>query len=126
MDTIVIDLDGTITIDDSKKYENKTVNEPVKAALIEAKRLGFKIVVFTARNMKSFSGDIAKIKLLTLPTIKKWLETNNIPYDEIIVGKPWCGENGFYVDDKAIRPSEFSKLTTDEIKTLLIEEKNIE
>ena len=45
----------------------------------------------------------------TLPIIKDWLLANNVPYDEIIIGKPWCGMNGFYVDDRAIGPSEFSK-----------------
>ncbi|HFM3195463.1 TPA: capsular biosynthesis protein, partial [Escherichia coli] len=47
---------------------------------------------------------------------------NNIPYDEIIVGKPWCGTNGFYVDDKAIRPSEFISLSETEIAELLDKE----
>ena len=38
------------------------------------------------------------------------------------MGKPWGGYGGFYVDDKAIRPSEFVKLTETEIKDLLDKE----
>ncbi|EBU3698818.1 capsular biosynthesis protein, partial [Salmonella enterica] len=51
------------------------------------------------------------------------LEVNDIPYDEIYVGKPWCGYEGFYVDDKAIRPSEFINYTYDEIVNILRKEK---
>lgn len=45
-----------------------------------------------------------------------------MPYDEIIIGKPWCGYDGFYVDDKAIRPSEFISLNYEQIKELLKKE----
>ena len=82
-----------------------------------------KIIIFTARNMRTFDGDIEKITENTLPIIKDWLLANNVPYDEIIIGKPWCGMNGFYVDDRAIRPSEFSKMSIDEIQHLLAKEK---
>ena len=48
-----------------------------------------------------------------------WLKKHDVPYDEIWVGKPWCGDNGFYVDDRAIRPSEFCNLSRQEIEDLL-------
>ena len=51
-----------------------------------------------------------------------WLARHQIPYDEIHVGKPWCGTEGFYVDDKAVRPSEFLALSHDEIHALLAKE----
>jgi len=35
------------------------------------------------------------------------------------VGKPWCGEDGFYVDDKAVRPSEFLALDYAGLRALL-------
>lgn len=84
--------------------------------------MGFKITIFTSRNMKTFQGDTEKIKAHTLPQIVTWLEKNQIPYDELVIGKPWCGEEGFYVDDKAIRPSEFASLEYDEITALLSKE----
>ena len=57
-----------------------------------------------------------------MPNIKEWLNKHNVPYDEIIVGKPWCGENGFYIDDKALRPDEFLTLDNNSIKSILNKE----
>lgn len=48
-----------------------------------------------------------------------WLDRHRIPYDEIHFGKPWASRIGFYVDDRAIRPDEFLRLTSAEIDTLL-------
>jgi capsule biosynthesis phosphatase len=42
-----------------------------------------------------------------------------VPFDEVIVGKPWCGFDGFYVDDRSIRPKEFKDLSYEEVKKLL-------
>lgn len=124
MKKIIMDLDGTLTIDNSDPYSEKKVNVNVVNKLKEYKKLGFEIVIYTARNMRTFSGSIGKINVHTLPVIIEWLDTNNVPYDEIIVGKPWCGNDGFYVDDKAIRPSEFYSLSLDEISSLLEFENN--
>lgn len=69
--------------------------------------------------MRTFDGELEKIKFHTLPIIISWLKKHDVPYDEIIIGKPWCGYDGFYVDDKAIRPSEFISLNYEQIKELL-------
>lgn len=69
--------------------------------------------------MRSFGNSVGKINAFTLPVIIDWLARHDIPYDEIHVGKPWCGEDGFYVDDRAIRPDEFSALGYDEVRALL-------
>jgi len=52
-----------------------------------------------------------------------WLERHEVPHDQVIVGKPWCGFEGFYVDDKTVRPSEFARMRHDEIQALLAAEK---
>lgn len=65
--------------------------------------------------MRTYEGNVGKINVNTLPVLIEWLNKNNIPYDEIYMGKPWCGTEGFYVDDKAIRPDEFVKLSYEEI-----------
>jgi capsule biosynthesis phosphatase len=80
---------------------------------------GFEIVICSSRNMRTYEGQIGKINANTLPVILDWLARHDIPYDEIHVGKPWCGTEGFYVDDKAIRPSEFLTLSHEEIHALL-------
>lgn len=63
--------------------------------LYEYKLNGFYIVIFTARNMRTYKENIGKINIHTLPVIIDWLNENRVPYDEVIVGKPWCGDEGF-------------------------------
>ena len=124
MDCVICDLDATLTIDSQKSYQEKDCNQEVKNSLLRARSLGMKIIIFTARNMRTFDGDLEKIRNNTLPKIKDWLTQNGVPYDEIIIGKPWCGINGFYVDDRAVRPSEFAKMSISEIQHLLDKEKS--
>lgn len=124
MKRIVIDLDGTLTVDDNKSYNDKLVNNEVLKACVRYKEMGFEIVIATSRNVRTFDGNVGKINAFTLPKIIEWLNNNNVPYDEIYVGKPWCGFEGFYVDDKAIRPSEFASLSYEKIKELLEEERS--
>jgi capsule biosynthesis phosphatase len=117
---IVIDLDLTLTSDcPASSYEDKPVNLDVVERLREYKRMGYSITIFTSRNMRTYKGNLDLIKQNTLPIIEEWLAKHEIPYDEIIVGKPWCGTHGFYVDDRSIRPDEFAKLSADEIQRLV-------
>jgi capsule biosynthesis phosphatase len=71
--------------------------------------------------MRTYFGQIGRINAHALPTIIAWFEPHGIPYDELIVGKPWCGFDGFYVDGKAVRADEFAQLSYDEIKALLVD-----
>jgi capsule biosynthesis phosphatase len=119
MDTLVIDIDNTITIESDCDYSEKAVNTEIVKKMKEAKRLGYEIILYTSRNMNSYKKDIAKINKNTLPIILDWLDKNHVPYDGIVVGKPWCGKNGFYVDDKAIRPDEFINLSFSDINKLV-------
>jgi hypothetical protein len=73
--------------------------------------------------MRTFKGNVGKINVETLPNIINWLNHHEIPYDEIYVGKPWCGFEGFYIDDKSIRPSEFVNYSYEEIIEILNNEK---
>jgi len=57
--------------------------------------------------MNTYSGNVGQIVKNTGKVLFEWLEKHDIPYDEIHFGKPWCGVNGFYIDDKAVRPKEF-------------------
>lgn len=117
---IIVDIDNTITIDSSSKdYSKKAPNKPLIRKLNEFSKQGYEIILFSARNMKTYNGDISKINLFTLPILKKWLDDNELIYDGIILGKPWCGEDGFYIDDKAIRPDEFIDLTENQIRKLI-------
>jgi len=117
---IIIDLDNTITIENQEKsYRDKEPNLKVINKLRDYKEMGFEIIIHTARNMKTYNGDLSKINTNTLPVIIKWLKVNEVPFDGIVVGKPWCGVNGFYVDDKSIRPDEFTNLDYNEILNII-------
>ncbi|MDR3039873.1 MAG: HAD hydrolase family protein [Acinetobacter pittii] len=123
MKKLIVDLDGTITEANTSDYKKVKPNHAVILKLKEYKENGFQIIINTARNMRTHNCNIGKINIHTLPTILEWLDEHQVPYDEVIVGKPWCGHEGFYIDDRAIRPSEFTSLTFEEITALIDREK---
>lgn len=117
---LIVDLDGTLTLDvPGCEYVDKPANGDVIAKLQEYHAAGFEIVIHTSRNMQTYKGSVGKINVHTLPVLTDWLRRHDVPHDEIIVGKPWCGNQGFYIDDKSIRPSEFVKMSNSEIMALL-------
>ena len=118
---IVIDLDNTICTTKLKNqsYADVLPNKDVVDTLLKYKNMGFYIIINTSRNMNSYDNNLGKINANTAPIIYEWLKKHNIPYDEIYFAKPWCGFEGFYVDDKAIRPNEFVNLSYDEIKKII-------
>lgn len=104
---LIIDLDNTITVDDkSQDYDKKPLNSQVRQSILESNK-EFDITIFTARNMKSLEGNLNKIHEITKPIAIQWLKENEVEYDDIIFGKPYCGEEGHYVDDKNISIEEF-------------------
>ena len=119
MKRLIIDLDGTLTLGEADSYEVAQPNKLIIDRLREYRNNGFEIVISTARNMRTHEGNVGKINIHTLPKILEWLDRHCVPYDEVIVGKPWCGFDGFYVDDKAIRPDEFCKYSYEEIMLIV-------
>ena len=119
MKQIVVDLDNTITIHSMRPYPEMKPNLEVIAMLHDYRNKGFGIVIHTARNMRTYENNVGKIVANTVPVIIEWLAKHKVPYDEIRIGKPWCGNGGFYVDDKAIRPDEFLNLKYEEILELI-------
>ena len=119
MKRLIIDIDDTISQTLDGDYLNSLPHLPIIEKLHEYKQKGFEIVLFSSRNMRTFEGNIGKINVHTLPIVIEWLKTHDGPDDEIIMGTPWCGFDGFYVDDKAIRPNEFAELSYEEIVALV-------
>ena len=117
-----MDIDGVLAKKDDSEYSERIPDKDVVDQLCEYKSNGFEIVLYTARNMNSYDGRLGKIHANTAPVLLDWLEEHEIPYDEIHYGKPWCGHEGFYVDDKAIRPSEFLSMDHEEIREVVTEE----
>lgn len=119
MKRLIFDLDDTLCTTQNGDYANAQPITEVVEKLKEYHRQGFTIIINTSRNMRTYQGNIGAINKNTLPIITEWLARHDIPYDELYVGKPWCGFEGFYVDDKAIRPDELVKLSYAEICQLL-------
>lgn len=115
MKRLIFDIDDTLCNTENGDYKNAKPITSVINKLREYHAQGFTIALHTSRNMRTFSGNIGEINKNTLPIIIDWLAKYEVPYDEIYVGKPWCGFEGFYVDDKAIRPDEFLNLSYEEI-----------
>lgn len=118
MKRLIMDLDNTITSTVNGDYSNSKPIEGIIEKIRVYKEEGFEIVISSSRNMRTYEGNVGKININTIPIIVEWLNKYNVPYDELYVGKPWCGFDGFYVDDKAIRPDEFISLTYSEIREL--------
>ena len=105
---IVLDLDGTLTRDRKNvPYPEKPPREPVFAAARAAEARGYGLLVVTARNMRSFQGDLERIRTHTLPLARAWIARHGLAPDDVLGGKPWAGPRGFYVDDRALHLEEF-------------------
>lgn len=114
---LVIDVDGTLC--DLKgagqSYADVAPVQPVVDKLAEYRSLGFRVVLQTSRNMRTHDGNVGEINARMLPVLVEWLGRHGVEYDEIHVGKPWCGAGGFYVDDRTVRPDEFVGLSYEQI-----------
>lgn len=119
MKRLIVDLDDTLSFNVNSDYSSASLNSEFIDKLKIYKKLGFDIVFNTSRNMRTYEGNVGKINANTLPVIIDWLNKHNIPYDEIYTGKPWCGFEGFYVDDKAVRPAEFVKYSYEELLEIM-------
>lgn len=97
------DLDNTLVTHPIIPNDYKSV-EPILETINYLKKLkenGHRIIIYTARRMRTHSGNIgsviADIGQTTIETLKKF----NIPYDELYFGKPYAH---FYIDDLMIDP----------------------
>lgn len=108
--TIVCDVDHTILFTENRDYENSVPNELVCEKLREARRKGWRIVLYTARGMGRSGGDISKVSGEVESEIVRFCDKFSVPFDQLVIGKPW---GRYYVDDKALRPDEFCKIDLD-------------
>ena len=97
------DLDNTLVTHPTIPNDYTSV-EPITETinyLRKLKKNGHRIIIYTARRMRTHHGNIgsviADIGEITINTLKKF----NIPYDELYFGKPYAH---FYIDDLMIDP----------------------
>lgn len=114
---IVIDLDGTICPikKTNETYDTLPVMPGAVERIRELKSNGHYIIIQTARNMATQEGNLGKVMKNIGKITLDWLEKNEIEYDEIYFGKP----NGhIYIDDRALRFSDWVNLTQKTIENL--------
>ena len=116
MKRLIMDIDGTLSHTEAGDYAGARPIAPVVRRLREYREQGFEIVLHSSRNMRTFNGNVGRINAVTLPPLIAWLNANNVPFDEIYMGKPWCGHSGFYVDDRAVRPDEFAQRSIEQLR----------
>lgn len=106
---LVVDLDGTLCpIKAAGEAYKDLLPEPrMLARLQELASEGWRIVIHSARGMRSHDGNSGEINVHVLPVLIDWLQRHEVPFHEIYVGKPWPGDNGYYIDDRSVRPREF-------------------
>ena len=101
--TFVIDIDDTICFVYNRDFKNGKPNKPVIKKINELYKMGWKIILHTARGAKScktLEEREQKYRILT----ERWLQKNNVLYNELVFGKM---NADYYVDDKNMSIEEF-------------------
>ena len=117
---LVVDVDGTLCPIKApgETYAGLLPEPHLLARLRVLADEGWRIVVHSARGMRSHDGNAGEIAAFVLPTLIEWLTRHGVPFHEVHVGKPWPGHDGFYVDDRSVRPREFVESTLLELEAL--------
>lgn len=103
--SFVFDIDDTICNNKNRDYENAIPYTEIIDKINYLYDNGATIKLYTSRGMVSCNGDLEKIIAKNKTILEKWLEKNNVKYNELIFGKP-LGD--LYVDDKAMNVREFA------------------
>lgn len=121
---LVLDVDGTLcpVKASHEDYADLVPDEQMVVRLRAYKAAGFHIIIHTARHMRTTGGNVGRIVANFGTLLISWLERHRIPFDEVHFGKPWPGRQGFFVDDRTVRPAEFLRLDAQEIRQLLARE----
>ena len=110
MKIICVDLDGVIAElrEDGQSYSDVL---PVSGAVEKLKSLklnGNKIIIYTARHMKTTDANVGLLMARMGKITLDWLDKHQIPYDEIYFRKPWAD---VYIDDNAHRFVGWEKIS---------------
>lgn len=96
---ICFDVDGLLAVEFDEYSKRGVFSESVEV-LKKLKACGHTIVVQTARYMGKFDGDQQKATQAGHYELKCWLDSWEIPYDAIFLGKAGCH---IYLDDRGCR-----------------------
>jgi capsule biosynthesis phosphatase len=117
---LVVDVDGTLCPIKPKdlSYADLDPEPRILSKLRELNNQGWRIILHSSRGMRTYDGNTGEITIHVLPVLLEWLKRHDVPFDEVHIGKPWPGNNGFYVDDRAVRPREFLEYSFEEMEIL--------
>lgn len=127
--TFIIDIDGTICQaplkeDGTFDYPNA---EPITAVITRVNEMydaGHTIVLSTARGMRTYDGNVKKVKEKVQPVLEEWLQANGVKYHRLDMGKSW-GENPIYVDNRNLSVKSFALDNPDFFENIIKAENNI-
>lgn len=105
-DTIVFDLDGTLCKQTEGGEEYFTA-EPIPHMIEKLNKYydaGWNVIIYTARGMNLYNGNLVMIEHMYRVRTMKWLNENGVKYHRLQFGKP---AGRIYVDDKGVSPLEF-------------------
>lgn len=101
----VIDIDDTISKwNNNRDYLNFEPIYQVIDKINELYEFGHTIILFTARGMLYYNGDLELIEKNNRKPLERWLSKNNVKYHSLIFGKPYAD---YYVDDKNLSIGKF-------------------
>ncbi|MCB1745036.1 MAG: capsular biosynthesis protein [Gammaproteobacteria bacterium] len=106
---ICVDLDGVICElkPAGASYADLAPVDGAVRKLRTLKAAGHYIIIFTARRMRTHNGNISRVVADVGKITLDWLERHDVPYDEILFGKPWAD---VYIDDNALRFHDWSRI----------------
>ena len=107
-DCFVVDIDGTLCelVPSGSNYLTAKPKYDIIQKVNAAYAKGVHIILFTARGMRTFKGDVKRIEAFHRATLEEWLNNNGVRYHELHFGKPWHGKT-YYVDDHALNLEHF-------------------
>lgn len=117
---LVVDVDGTLCPirEPRQRYEDLPAEPEMLARLRCLVDQGWRIILQSSRGMRTYDGNVEEVNRMVLPALLAWLDARGVPFHELHMGKPWAGENGFYIDDRAVRPREFVERSFEELAAL--------
>jgi capsule biosynthesis phosphatase len=127
--TFIIDVDDTILTtplneDGTYDYDKSTPITVSVERIRSLKEEGHQIILFTARGVRTFNGDVKKIKKEHQERLVNWLKQNEVPYDSLVFGKPW-GPNPIYVDNRNLSLHAFVTSNPEFFENIIKAENNI-
>lgn len=127
--TFIIDIDGTICNavqmeNGAFDYENALPIDVVINRINELHSAGHKIILSTARGMRTYNGDVKKVLKNVKPTLETWLHTYSVKYDELLMGKAW-GANPVYVDNRNLSVKSFAIENPEFFENIIKAESNV-